>query len=230
VIICSWRLDTKVGGSLSGLFTGIALKRLGHDVRILERDNRPWLRHRGAGIIFGSDVQYFLQVYVPTKSPIVVLSDARHYLNRTGTIVDSQTCTQVMGSWDVLYHVLRAHFDGLASVYCECPGRIPGDGDAVYEFDRKVMGVEVEDGGDVVEVRAVSESSEMSVFRADLVIGADGPSSSVRRYLEPSVSRRYGGYVAWRGVVNEGDVSQDARDVFSGSFGFFYEPGTQALA
>jgi 2-polyprenyl-6-methoxyphenol hydroxylase-like FAD-dependent oxidoreductase len=220
----------KIGGSLSGLFSGIALKRLGYNVRILERDNGPWLRHRGAGIVLGADVQSFLHSYAPAQRPFVVISRSRQYVDRGGTVTESQECPQVMGSWDALYHVLRAQFDGLCSVFCESAPRLPGDGEAIYQFDQNVTSIR--DAGDVVEVHSVTEGGQKSILYGDLIIGADGPSSIVRKYLEPNAraKRRYGGYVAWRGVVNEADISQEARDLFGGNLSFFHAPQTQILA
>jgi len=40
--------------------------------------------------------------------------------------------------------------------------------------------------------------------RADLLVGADGIRSTVREILWPEVQPRYAGYVAWRGLVEEG--------------------------
>ena len=51
---------------------------------------------------------------------------------------------------------------------------------------------------------------------ADLVIGADGPNSLVRRQFlgDRDVDRKYVGYLAWRGVVPEDQVSAETRNVF----------------
>lgn len=84
--------------------------------------------------------------------------------------------------------------------------------------------------GATVEVISVTESGLETVRSADFVIGADGPSSTVRRFLEPKVNRRYGGYVAWRGVVNEGDMSEESRDLFIGNFVAFHAHQTQIIA
>jgi 2-polyprenyl-6-methoxyphenol hydroxylase-like FAD-dependent oxidoreductase len=40
----------------------------------------------------------------------------------------------------------------------------------------------------------------------DLLVGADGVHSAVRRQLVPELKPLYAGYVAWRGVVQETDM------------------------
>jgi 2-polyprenyl-6-methoxyphenol hydroxylase-like FAD-dependent oxidoreductase len=52
---------------------------------------------------------------------------------------------------------------------------------------------------------------------ADLVIGADGIHSTVRRQMFPEIKLRYSGYTAWRGVVEIRD--EDALGLTSESWG-----------
>ena len=96
--------------------TSIALRRQGHSVRIFERSPTQLL-HEGSGIVAGGDTQEFLRKYDRTKTPASVPSTLRLYLDRHGEITHREKMTQQMTSWDLLYHVCRANFDGLESEY-----------------------------------------------------------------------------------------------------------------
>lgn len=78
-----------VGGSLGGLCTGVALKSLGHDVTILERNPDKLLHNQGAGIVAGGDTLEFFKRYDRCQRPFAVSSQKRIYLNRDGDIVHS---------------------------------------------------------------------------------------------------------------------------------------------
>lgn len=77
-----------VGGSLGGLLTGIALKRLGHEVTILERSPTPLLQDQGAGIVAGGDTLEFLKEFDKATKEVAVVSPVRHYLNQRGEEID----------------------------------------------------------------------------------------------------------------------------------------------
>ena len=135
-----------------------------------------------------------------------------------------------MTSWDLLYHLLRANFDGVRSEYCEVPPAAePGDGTGRYEYGHMVRGVrDGEDGK--VEVEVEDRDGHTTSQAVDLLIGADGASSTLRTILLPDVRREYAGYVAWRGTVPEADVSPGARAAFVEKFAFFHSAGVQILA
>jgi 2-polyprenyl-6-methoxyphenol hydroxylase-like FAD-dependent oxidoreductase len=57
--------------------------------------------------------------------------------------------------------------------------------------------------------------------KTDLLVAADGFRSSIRGLLLPKVQPEYAGYVAWRGVVQESDLSADVLKVFEDNFTFF---------
>ncbi|WP_246740520.1 FAD-dependent oxidoreductase [Bradyrhizobium sp. LCT2] len=79
--------------------------------------------------------------------------------------------------------------------------------------------------GDRVTAR-FSDGSEAS---GDLLIGADGIFSSVRSQLAAEVRPGYAGYIAWRGLVDERELSPRTRAELCDWFGFSLPPGEQML-
>lgn len=214
--------------------TSIALRRLGHNVTIYERSPTPLLHDQGAGVVAGEDVQKFMSKYDKLNRPITVDSKQRLYLNKAGDVIDREDKTQRMTSWDLLYFVARANFDHVESEYLhgyEIPKNDGGEG--VYEYGRKVTGIG-EDGEHVkvtFEHVRDEDSKDTEDVIADLVIVADGASSTVRSLLSPSSSERtYAGYVALRGTVLETELSTSAAEVFIEQFPFFHSEGQQILA
>ncbi|KAI9876341.1 MAG: hypothetical protein M1830_006738 [Pleopsidium flavum] len=217
-----------VGGSLGGLFAGVIFKRLGHNVRILERNPTPLLHNQGAGVVAGGDTQEFFHKYDATKRPIAVTSKLRHYLDREGHVIHREQTVQKMTSWDLLYFLLRANFDGVESGYCKLPGPVDGEGKAKYEYGHLVK--ELKDKKDHVEVDFEDKEGQHGSTSADLVIGADGPSSTIRKILLPEVRRTYAGYVAWRGTIPEDEASPEAKEAFVEKFAFYHTEGIQILS
>lgn len=93
-----------VGGSLGGLCTGVALKQLGHDVTILERNPDKLLHNQGAGIVAGGDTLEFFKRYDRCQRSFAVSSQKRMYLNKQGKTVHTEdmvrqwVCSSVMCS------------------------------------------------------------------------------------------------------------------------------------
>ncbi|MCJ1436597.1 hypothetical protein MMC27_005977 [Xylographa pallens] len=218
-----------VGGSLGGLFAGIVFKRLGHAVRIFERNPTPLLHDQGAGIVAGGDAQAFFSKYDRTHHAIAVPSRLRHYLDQDGNQIHREHTTQQMTSWDLLYHLLRANFDGVQSDYCEVPPPAPSDGSGRYEYGHMVH--DVREGHDgKVEVEFEDRDGTKSAESVDMLIGSDGASSTLRKILLPEVKREYAGYVAWRGTVPEDEVSPAATEAFVDKFAFYHSDGVQILS
>ena len=219
----------------------IPLVRLGHNVTILERSPTPLLHNQGAGVVAGGETQAFFNKHDRTKRNIAVTSQTRLYLNKKGDKIDRQDTVQRMTSWDLLYYLGRANFDGVDSEYLEgkpVPRKEPGEGMARYEHGRVVTAVK--EFGEELEItfkdtRADDaerpDKEQECIISADFLIAADGPSSSTKRLLLPdAASRTYAGYVAFRGTVPETAISQGATEVFVERFTFYHTTGCQILA
>lgn len=229
-----------VGGSLGGLFIGVALKQLRKDlhIRIFERNPTALLHDQGAGVVAGPDVQNFFETYDRTKTPLVVTSHQRLYLNRAGDVIDRDDRDQQMTSWDLLYHILRTNYDGTETEYARLPEQEEGSGTTAYEYGCTVTDIKAPDAtstakldfSEPVQLTIKHHTGETSSTEADLVIAADGPSSTIRGMYLPEIKRTYAGYVAWRGTVPEDQVSEEAVKVFVEKFPFFHTEHVQILA
>jgi 2-polyprenyl-6-methoxyphenol hydroxylase-like FAD-dependent oxidoreductase len=222
----------QVGASLGGLATALALKRLpsphAHTITLLERNPTPLLHNQGAGIVAGGDTLAFFKRYNRCDRDLAVSSIRRQYLNKDGQVVHKEDMTQNMTSWDLAYYMLRANVDGVKSDYCEVPKNDESKSRVTHLHGHKVT--ELEDKGDKVVVKYETNEGKSREMEADLVIGADGPSSTIRSMLTDGVERTYAGYVALRGTVPEDEVSPKTLEAFSERFTFFHAKGIQILA
>jgi 2-polyprenyl-6-methoxyphenol hydroxylase-like FAD-dependent oxidoreductase len=198
---------------------------------LLERNPKPVLDNQGAGIVAGGDTLAFFKWYSRCQRELAVSSVRRQYLNRNGDVVHKEDMKQSMTSWDLAYYMLRANVDGLESAYCEVPKSDDSSAQVKHLHGHKVTGMweQGEKAGRLVVEYETVDNKKGSV-EADLVIGADGPSSTVRSIFTPEVERTYAGYVALRGTVREDRVSPKTLEAFSERFTFFHGPGIQILA
>lgn len=206
-------LELQVGGSLAGLMHGIALKRLNHDVHILERNPPSMQESQGAGISAMKDVQAFLHQYDVSKRPYSVTSPGVQFLNKDMKVINSWQVVLQMTSWNVLYYRLRANFDGLTSPYCpDLPEGLTQDGGkTIYDHEKTVTNISYTNEAIMVEF---ADKDGGGKLEADLLITADGSGSKIRRMLQPGLDRKYAGYVCWRGTVIERDLSKKTRETF----------------
>ncbi len=183
-----------VGGSIAGCAAAIALSRAGCDVAVFER-SRGALVGRGAGIsmpvptfrslvasdLLDADFPHLL----PTATPLVAPGAAD---DRYGIVVLAPARDAVAMHWGDLWRSLRR--------------RVP---DAIYHQGRTVQ-----DARMVSEETAVLHFDDGSTREFDLVIFADGFQSLGRRLLFPETEVHYRGYVGWRGLLDERDLSERA--------------------
>ena len=182
----------------------------------------------------GGDTIEFFKRYDRTGIPVAVPSFKRLYLNQKGDVIHEEPNRQNMTSWDLSYYLLRANYDRIDSDYLQGgqpPEERPTDGKVTYCYGCTVT--TIHDEGDKVRIdflRKQPDGSETAEsITANLLVAADGPSSTIRHIFEPQVERTYAGYCVIRGTVPETEASQSARDVFCERFCFFHAPGIQNL-
>lgn len=193
-----------VGGSIAGCAVGNVLSRLGHDVTVFERSPNL-LEDRGGGIGMPVQVVEGLRqaelvdaslLGVQPKSRLWVVKEGADPLGR-GLFVQPMAVINL--HWGALYRQLVA-------------GLPP----SCYRRNAEVVAVRSNAIGGSLEFKDGNSQS------FDLIIGADGHSSLVRRELFPDAERVYAGYPAWRGVLEERELPDSApvQDVV-------LSPGTQ---
>jgi 2-polyprenyl-6-methoxyphenol hydroxylase-like FAD-dependent oxidoreductase len=175
-----------VGGSLGGLLAGNMLRSIGWEVDIYERSGDD-LASRGAGIGVKSEMTAVLnRIGLVVDDSLGVMPRSRRCLDSAGRIMLEMDRPSVLSSWGRLYRGLKDAF--------------PADH---YHFGMSL--VSFEDNGDEVTARFADGTRK----GADLLVGADGVRSTIRGALMPEVQPHYAGYVAWRGMLNEADMSPE---------------------
>jgi len=198
---------TIIGGSIAGLTTGLALLKRGWDVQVFEATHGE-LESRGAGIITHQALFDALkQLDVSSKEQIGVLIQTRKAFDRDGSVVNTIELEQIATSWGRLYQLLRNQF--------------PSD-----RYHRQKVLTHCEQSSECVSAHFDDGSEEQS----GLLVAADGIRSTVRARLEPSATPEYAGYIAWRGLINEYDLSADEKKELFPYFTFCLPEGEQVLS
>lgn len=195
-----------IGGSLGGLFTGILLQSIGWEVNIYERSSHS-LDSRGGGIVLQPEIiEAFERAGVAYESPFGVVAHERFYLKQNGTIATNMPMRQTLTSWNLLSGTMRRHFP--AERYHQ--GKTLTE---VTQDDQKVTAIFADGTSDT----------------GDLLIGADGANSTVRKLLLPSYKPQYAGYVAYRGLVNERELDEETAAMLTERFVFYQFPNSHIL-
>jgi 2-polyprenyl-6-methoxyphenol hydroxylase-like FAD-dependent oxidoreductase len=167
-----------VGGGIAGLSAAVGLRQIGHEVIVLERASR--IDPVGAGITLFANAMRALARLGVREAVSAQGAPARRSAILTWK---GGPLTQVPA--DLLEGTIAVHRADLQAELAGAAGELR-------------LGVEVtaveQDGGGVV-ARGADGSEE----RGDLLVGADGLGSVVRRAIA-DVPIRYAGYTAWRGV------------------------------
>ena len=194
-----------IGGSLSGLFTGIMLRAIGWEVDIYERSAHD-LDSRGGGVVLQPDVVEAFQRAGIDAQALGVVAHERYYLNPDGSIAQSMPIRQRLTSWNLLYGSMRRHF--------------PSEH---YHSSKHLS--DIQQGDEQVTALFTDETCDT----ADLLVGADGPNSTVRQHFLPNANYRYAGYVAYRGLVDEAELEAATASLFRERFVFYQLPNSHIL-
>ncbi|HME23755.1 MAG TPA: FAD binding domain-containing protein [Acetobacteraceae bacterium] len=196
-----------IGGSMGGLLTALLLRRSGWHVDVFERVGSE-LAGRGAGIVTHGEL-----FDVPAHAGISVSPETlgisvpgRRVFNQAGDVAGELRLEQVLTSWGRLYALLR--------------NALPDDH---YHHGKTFVRAEEDESG------VTAHFDDRTSVRADLLVGADGLFSTVRRQYLPDAEPRYVGYVAWRGLVEEAELSSATRDALCDWFAFSLAPSEQML-
>ncbi|WP_250122628.1 FAD binding domain-containing protein [Chroococcidiopsis sp. CCMEE 29] len=181
------------------------LRSIGWSVHIYERSDHD-LDSRGGGIVLQPDVIEAFQRVGISDQALGVVAHERYYLNSDGSIAQRMPMRQMLTSWNLLYGSMCRHF--------------PSDH---YHCGKYLT--DIQPNGE--QVTAIFADGTRDT--ADLLIGADGPNSTVRQRFLPDAHYRYVGYVAYRGLVNETELDEDAAALFTERFVFYQFPNSHIL-
>lgn len=194
-----------IGGSMSGLLSGLLLRRAGWAVDIYERVETE-LSGRGAGIVAQQELIARLRKLGLATDKLGVHISTRKVLDVGGRLTHECSCPQVLTAWERVYRLLRDAFPA-ANYHRGC---------GLAKFTQNSDGV-----------RAYFSDGE--TVDAELLVGADGIRSTVRQQCLPDVSPRYAGYSAWRALIAERDFPPDVHRELFEFMTFGLPPGEQFL-
>ncbi|MBF6101677.1 FAD-dependent monooxygenase [Nocardia cyriacigeorgica] len=196
------------GGGIGGLSAALALRRRGIDAVVFESARQ--LRDGGAGLHIWSNGMLALDALGVAEEVLRIAP--------VQTVCQFRTARgERIGSWPV---------GEFAAKYGR-PTVAIGRSDLHRILLRALTDTEIRTGAEVtgfdqdgagVTVRFADGGSE----RGELLIGADGVHSAVRRALVGDQPPRYTGYIAWRGAASVGPEI-----VAPGTFCAFFGPGTR---
>src|SRR5215467_4176940 len=195
-----------IGGSMSGLFAGLLLRRAGLSAAIYERAESE-LTGRGAGIVTQPELKAVLVNAGCELRELGVEIARRRTLDRTGGVLGEYACPQTLTSWDRVFRLLLAQFPA-----------------AHYHRGKELVSIEERRDG------VIAHFADGSHAEGDVLVGADGFRSSVRGLVAPAIKPVYAGYVGWRGLAEEAALSPVTHAAIFDAMVFALPPNEQFIS
>jgi len=187
-----------VGGSIGGLTTALLLRDAGWEVQVFERSPGD-LEGRGAGIVLHpASARYLVERLGLALDEFSERVPWFRFVGRDGKPVYEAPCRYRFTAWNMLYRPLRQAI-----------------GDGVYHPNSELR--VIHDTGPGVEI----ELTDGRTASSQLLMCADGISSTARAQLFPGFGPVPAGYLGWRGVVREDDLSEDVFSRLSEAITYF---------
>lgn len=195
-----------VGGSMGGLFAANMLERAGWEALVIERTAEA-LSSRGAGVTTHAELFAGLEAAGIAREDVETVGvDHRILFGAGGTKEQTLYLPQHLVAWGELHGRLESAYGTNRVMRGAC----------VSEFD---------EGEHSISVRL----TDGQTLTGDVLIGADGFRSTVRKQFLPDEAPGYAGYVAWRGLVREEDLPSDVAADLMDCFSFGFPPGEQIV-
>ena len=191
-----------IGGSVAGLMTALLLRRIDWDVTVYERAVGD-LAGRGAGLGVSMELlDVMARCGAAFDRSSGVAQQAHVWMEKDGSIAYEHRRNLMASAWARVYQPLRAALPAAAYRQGVALERIEEDTAVFADGTRE---------------------------RADLIVGADGVHSTVRRQYLPQVQPRFANYVAWRSIVPDAEVPAETIKAVTGRIVFCFPPGEMLL-
>lgn len=190
-----------IGASYAGLVAALALRCTGWSVTVLER-SIDRLRTGGGVVVQPRMAEYLRQHGITFPTVPGVPARTRQVFKSDEVVLRMPEDAAVYTAWDVL---LREVEKLVGARHIRRGATVVG-----LSASRDGGSVELEDG---------------SKLTAELIVAADGIGSRARRIFLPGVEPTWSGYVAWRGMVEEAEISASTRGVLGDSFSVYTGSG-----